>query len=116
MLRKWKKLGLANIPSDILWMCMSLALLPARHFEDGLTIIQRYADAIGPQNMRIHEFMAYMRNQWLPRAGIVCVYRCPRRTNNEAMNRQLQCRIGNKQNFYKFLGSKLKFLCQCLPK
>lgn len=95
LLRKWKRLSLHQAPRDILWMGMSLALLPSQFFEAGIACMQASADLIAADYPRILEFMAYMRLQWLPRANIVSAYRCPIRTNNqlEAFNRQLPERI-----------------------
>lgn len=100
------KLGLHNAPREVLWMCMSLPLLPQSCFEAGLAIMQTIADQVAPQHVRILEFMSYMRQQWLPRSHIVCAYRCPVRTNNEveAVNRQLLGRFGHKPNVYRFIG------------
>lgn len=110
--RKWIILGLFNAPLEILWMCMSLPLLPAREFEAGLSLIQMIADAIGHEHPQMLQFLAYMRLQWLPRKNIVCVYRCSIRTNNEveAFNRQLPQRFGGtRQNIYTFI-SRLNFM------
>lgn len=67
-------------------MSLSLPLLPAANFEAGLALIQVAADLIANDHPRILEFLAYMRRNWVPRAQIVCSYRCLTRTNPEMEN------------------------------
>lgn len=112
LIRKWKSLGLVEAPKDVLWMSMSLGLLPAAKFGEALVIIQGSADIIANEYPRVLEFMVHMRRQWLPRAHIVSAYRCPVRMNNEveAFNRQLINRFGGtRRNMYTFLGKFLFF-------
>lgn len=108
LLRKWISLQLARAPKNVLWMSMSLALLPAADFAAGLASIEAAANDIANDHPSVLEFIVYLRRQWLPRAHVVSVYRCPTRTNNEveAFNRQLLERFGgSNRNAFTFLGN-----------
>lgn len=106
LMEKWTRLHLAEAPKDILWMSMSLALLPAASFPAGLLIIQAIADNVANDHPTMLEFLVYMRQQWQPRAEIVSAYRCPLRKNSdlEALNAQLKGQLGGSwRNAFVFL-------------
>ncbi|XP_076301818.1 uncharacterized protein LOC143219896 [Lasioglossum baleicum] len=95
ILRKWRKLGLTNVPNTVLRMSMSLALVPETKFQEALLIIQKEADNIASNFPNVLLFMTYMRINWLKMASQVSVYNCPVRTNNIA------------ESFHNVAGQKL---------
>ncbi|XP_076660333.1 uncharacterized protein LOC143363656 [Halictus rubicundus] len=79
VLRKWRKLGLNSAPHTVVHMAMSLPLIPAIKFEQGLSIIQKEADIASSKFPGILLFMTYMRCTWLNIASQVSVHNCPKK-------------------------------------
>ncbi|XP_076660061.1 uncharacterized protein LOC143363346 [Halictus rubicundus] len=99
VLRKWRKLGLNSAPHTVVHMAMSLPLIPAIKFEQGLSIIQKEADIASSKFPGILLFMTYMRHTWLNIASQVSVHNCPVRTNNIAESfHNIACQKLGKQN------------------
>ncbi|XP_076660367.1 uncharacterized protein LOC143363714 [Halictus rubicundus] len=67
ILRKWRKLGLTNVPNTVVRMAMSLALVPETKFQEAILIIQEEADNIASNFPNVLLFMTYMRTNWLKR-------------------------------------------------
>lgn len=108
ILRKWIRLELIEVPRDILWMSMSLALIPANSFAEGLALIEAVADIVANEHPRVLEFLLHVRQQWSPRAGIICAYNCSIRKNDdiEALNMNLKQRFaGSTRNGFMLLGN-----------
>ncbi|XP_071568435.1 uncharacterized protein [Temnothorax nylanderi] len=82
LLRHWRRLGLMDAPRNVLSMTMTMALIPSDCFEKAFFLIQLEACQILGKYPAVNNFLAYVRNTWLPLASKVSVHNCPVRTNN----------------------------------
>ncbi|XP_076298000.1 uncharacterized protein LOC143220101 isoform X5 [Lasioglossum baleicum] len=106
LLRKWRHLGLADAPTKVLSMAMTLALAPADLFKKGFAEIERESASFTAEHPPIKIFIEYIRSTWLPKAEKVSVYDCPMRTNNttESYNNVVSLKLGRgKKNIWIFL-------------
>ncbi|XP_076301536.1 LOW QUALITY PROTEIN: uncharacterized protein LOC143219411 [Lasioglossum baleicum] len=113
VLRRWRKLGLHNAPHSIVRMAMSLPLVPAIKFVQGLSIIQTMADTASSKFPNILLFMTYMRRTWLNIASRVSVHNCPVRTNNivELFHNIASQKLGKQNtNIWGKVGSSFCYL------
>ncbi|XP_076299842.1 uncharacterized protein LOC143218507 isoform X3 [Lasioglossum baleicum] len=96
LLRKWRHLGLADAPTKVLSMAMTLALAPADLFKKGFAEIERESASFTAEHPPIKIFIEYIRSTWLPKAEKVSVYDCPMRTNNttESYNNVVSLKLG----------------------
>ncbi|XP_077280494.1 uncharacterized protein LOC143907527 isoform X1 [Temnothorax americanus] len=86
LLRHWRRLGLMDAPRNVLSMTMTMALIPSDCFEKAFFLIQLEACQISGKYPAVNNFLAYVRNTWLPLASKVSVYNCPVGTNNITEN------------------------------
>lgn len=96
ILRKWRRLGLTEAPSNLLNISMNIPLLPANLFPNAYVIMQDVADSIASQYPNILKFIKYMSDTWLSKAEIVSTFGCPARTNNGV------------ESFHKIAAQKLR--------
>lgn len=111
--RKWRRLGLTDAPHKVLSMAMTMALAPAKLFEEALSLIKVQADLISDEYPNINHFMKYLHATWLPLAQKVSVYECPVRTNN--ITESFHNIITNKfirahANIWTFLGMLFNYM------
>lgn len=95
-MRKWRRLGLTEAPSNLLNISMNIPLLPANLFPNAYVIMQDVADSIASQYPNILKFFKYMSDTWLSKAEIVSTFGCPARTNNGV------------ESFHKIAAQKLR--------
>lgn len=92
-------------------MCMNLALAPATDFEAGLQSIEEKYEKLIKEFPKIKLFLKYIKEQWLPRVSVVCVFK-NRRTNNgvESFHKNALDELGGiHQNMYTFLSKKVYY-------
>lgn len=112
-MRNWRRLGLMDAPRDVLSMTMTMALVPSDCFEDAFSLIKFEVDKNYQAYPAINEFLAYVRNTWLPLASKVSVYDCPARTNNitESFHNMAAKKFGKPHaNVWSFLGKGTLYL------
>lgn len=105
-----------DAPRSVLYMTMTMALLPSDYFEKALSIIQLEVNETSLKYPGINDFMAYVRKTWLPLASKVSVYDCPARTNNitESFHNIAGKKFGKAHdNIWNFLGNIAIFLIFC---
>lgn len=113
LLRRWRRLGLTDAPRSILCMTMTMALIPSDYFEKALSIIQLEVNKTSSEYPAVNDFLAYVRNIWLPLASKVSVYDCLARTNNitESFHNIASKKFGKAHgNVWNFLGNIAIFL------
>ncbi|XP_024886894.1 uncharacterized protein LOC112464255, partial [Temnothorax curvispinosus] len=106
LVRKWRRLGLADAPSELLSMAKTMALAPSDLFEESLNVMQRISSTLTNEYPAIADFMQYVKNTWLPIASKVSVYGCPNRTNNlvESFYGSISKQLGpTSPNLWRFL-------------
>lgn len=74
---------------------MSLALAPSSYFAEGVKYIMKEAKKI-PECPNIVEFVAYVENEWTPKAKLVSTFGLMVRTNNltETFHRHIKEKLG----------------------
>lgn len=95
----------ANRYTDILELALALPYLPAGLMADGINDLQMMANDIA--DVKIHQFLAYLRRFWLPLADIVSVFRVAIRTNNicETFHRKSHKKFHDHPELFDFLGN-----------
>lgn len=86
-------------------MCMNLALAPPSYFKDGLNLIREKTRLDWENYSKITLFLGYVKDQWLPKASIVCALKI-QRTNNgvESFHKYAFKELGgNHPTLYSFL-------------
>lgn len=117
VLRKFRSLGLHGFftrtleARRFLRLNLSLAMLPAEYIPDAIDVhlnpSSLVSDATPTERDLLSNAHAYMVQQWRPKALIVSVFGCPRRTNNsmESMHAVMLKRFGTHPTFWKFCNS-----------
>lgn len=106
LIRRWRRLGLDDAPSELLSMAKTMALAPSDLFEESLNIMQIFSNNLTNKYPTIADFIQYIKNTWLPIASKVSVYGCPNRTNNlvESFYGSIKKLAPTSSNLWKFLG------------
>ena len=117
VLRKFRSLGLHAFfvrtldARRFLRHNLSVAMLPPEYIPEAIDV-HLHPGAISSQATPAEQDMlnnahAYMVQQWKPKAAVVSVFGCPRRTNNsmESMHSVMLKRFGTHPSFWKFCNS-----------
>lgn len=117
VLRKFRSLGLQTFFSRspesrrFLRLNLSVAMLPAECIpyviENNLNPDTLSSDATEMESELLMNAHAYMIQQWKPKAELISVFNCARRTNNsmESMHSLMLKRFGTHPGFWSFLSS-----------
>jgi hypothetical protein len=122
VLRKFRSLGLHSLflrspeARRFLRLNLSVAMLPAESIAEVIDVDLHPGaylfDATPGELEALNNAHAYMVQQWKPKADVVSVFGCARRTNNslESLHAVMLKRFGTHPNFWSFMNTMHDFM------